>query len=57
MVPGALATYVDSQADTRAAVQLLGHAPKFTLEQGLRRTLEWYSKDANERATVGATSR
>jgi UDP-glucose 4-epimerase len=45
-----------SQADTRAAVQLLGHAPKFTLEQGLRRTFEWYSKDANERATVGASS-
>jgi len=32
----------DSQADTRAAVAELGHAPKFTLEEGLRRTLEWY---------------
>lgn len=32
----------DSQADTTAAVRDLGHAPKFTLEEGLRRTLEWY---------------
>lgn len=32
----------DSQADTAAAVRDLGHAPKFTFEQGLRLTLEWY---------------
>jgi UDP-glucose 4-epimerase len=32
----------DSQADTRAAVKELGHAPRFTFEQGLRLTLEWY---------------
>jgi UDP-glucose 4-epimerase len=32
----------DSQADTAAAVRDLGHAPRFTLEEGLRRTLEWY---------------
>ena len=32
----------DSQADPTAAVRDLGHAPQFTLEQGLRRTLEWY---------------
>ncbi len=31
-----------SQADTTAAVRDLGHSPKFTLEEGLRRTLEWY---------------
>ena len=31
-----------SQADTTAAVRDLGHAPRFTLEQGLRRTLEWF---------------
>jgi UDP-glucose 4-epimerase len=31
-----------SQADTTAAVRDLGHAPRFSLEQGLRRTLEWY---------------
>jgi len=32
----------DSQADTTAALRELGHAPRFTLEEGLRRTLEWY---------------
>lgn len=32
----------DSQADTTAAVRDLGHDPKFTLEEGLRRTLAWY---------------
>lgn len=32
----------DSQADCTAAVRDLGHAPRFTLEQGLRRTLAWY---------------
>jgi nucleoside-diphosphate-sugar epimerase len=35
----------DSQADTTAAVRDLGHKPKFTLEEGLRRTLDWYAKD------------
>jgi nucleoside-diphosphate-sugar epimerase len=32
----------DSQADTTAAVAHLGHAPRFSLEEGLRRTLAWY---------------
>ncbi|MBI1895308.1 MAG: NAD-dependent epimerase/dehydratase family protein [Acidobacteria bacterium] len=32
----------DSQADITAAVRDLGHQPGFTLEEGLRRTLEWY---------------
>jgi nucleoside-diphosphate-sugar epimerase len=32
----------DSQACTSDAVKDLGHAPKFSLEEGLRRTLEWY---------------
>ncbi len=32
----------DSQADTTAAVRDLGHAPSFSLEEGLRRTLDWY---------------
>jgi UDP-glucose 4-epimerase len=32
----------DSQADTTAAVRDLGHDPQFTLEQGLKKTLDWY---------------
>jgi nucleoside-diphosphate-sugar epimerase len=33
-----------SQADTTAAARDLGHSPKFTLEEGLRRTLKWYRR-------------
>jgi len=32
----------DSQADTASAIRDLGHSPRFTIEEGLRRTLEWY---------------
>lgn len=32
----------DSQADTTAACRDLGHAPRFSFEEGMRRTLEWY---------------
>ena len=32
----------DSLADTTAAVRELGHAPRVSLEEGLRRTLAWY---------------
>jgi UDP-glucose 4-epimerase len=32
----------DSQADTTAAVRDLGHAPRFSFEEGMRRTLDWY---------------
>jgi nucleoside-diphosphate-sugar epimerase len=32
----------DSQADIQAAVRDLGHAPRFSFEEGLRLTLEWY---------------
>ena len=34
----------DSQADTTAAVRDLGHAPRFSFEEGMRRTLEWYRR-------------
>lgn len=34
----------DSQADTSSAVAALGHAPRFSFEEGMRRTLEWYRK-------------
>jgi UDP-glucose 4-epimerase len=32
----------DSQADTAAAARDLGYAPRFSFEEGMRRTLEWY---------------
>ena len=32
----------DSQADTTAAIRDLGHAPRFSFEEGMRQTLEWY---------------
>lgn len=32
----------DSQADTAAAIRDLNHSPRFTIEEGLRKTLEWY---------------
>jgi nucleoside-diphosphate-sugar epimerase len=38
----------DSQADTSAAIRDLGHDPKFSLEDGLRRTFEWYKQDSAE---------
>ncbi|MGA3187276.1 MAG: SDR family oxidoreductase [Bryobacteraceae bacterium] len=31
-----------SMADTTAAKAALGHAPKFTIETGLKKTLDWY---------------
>ena len=36
----------DSQADTTAAVRDLGHAPRFSFEDGMRRTFEWYRQTA-----------
>ena len=34
----------DSQADTTAAVRDLGHAPRYSFEEGMRLTLEWYRR-------------
>ncbi len=44
----------DSQADTEAAKRYLSHAPRFSLEEGLRRTLAWYrqQQSAQSSATV-----
>jgi UDP-glucose 4-epimerase len=36
----------DSQAETATAVRELGHAPKFSFEEGMRLTLEWYRKNS-----------
>jgi nucleoside-diphosphate-sugar epimerase len=35
-----------SQADTAAAERDLGHNPRFTFEQGLRETLDWYRAES-----------
>jgi UDP-glucose 4-epimerase len=42
----------DSQADTTAAVRDLGHSPRFTFEEGMRRTLEWYRQEVAAMARV-----
>ena len=44
----------DSQADTTAAVRELGHQPRFTFEQGLRLTLDWYRASLEEKQLAGA---
>jgi UDP-glucose 4-epimerase len=36
----------DSQADITAATRDLGHAPRFSFEEGMRRTLEWYRQSS-----------
>lgn len=46
-----------SQADTTAAVHELEHAPRFSFEQGLRLTLDWYRADLERKESgerVGA---
>jgi UDP-glucose 4-epimerase len=40
----------DSQADTTLAVRDLGHAPRFSFEEGMRRTLEWYRGESQRGA-------
>jgi UDP-glucose 4-epimerase len=43
----------DSMAGTERAESGLGHAPRFTIEEGLKRTLEWYRQDqAQAQATA-----
>jgi len=42
----------DSQADITAAVRDLGHAPRYSFEEGMRLTLEWYRQQAHERAAA-----
>lgn len=44
----------DSQADVTAAVQELGHAPRFTFEEGLRLTLAWYRESLSGKAQTSA---
>lgn len=39
----------DSQADTTLAVRDLGHAPKFSFEEGMKLTLEWYRRDLSRK--------
>jgi nucleoside-diphosphate-sugar epimerase len=43
----------DSQADVTAAVRDLDHSPRFTLEQGLRLTLDWYRQDVAAASASG----
>ncbi len=40
-----------SQADITAAVTELGHSPRFTFEEGLRLTLDWYRADLKRQQT------
>jgi nucleoside-diphosphate-sugar epimerase len=42
----------DSQADTTELVREVGHNPRFTLEEGFRRTLEWYRIDQRARSVL-----
>jgi UDP-glucose 4-epimerase len=42
-----------SQADITAAVRELGHAPRFTFEQGLRLTLDWYRATLAHKKNTG----
>ena len=46
----------DSQADTSAAARELGHQPRFSFEEGLRLTLEWYRAELGRKEMAGAGS-
>jgi nucleoside-diphosphate-sugar epimerase len=43
----------DSQADTELARRDLGHSPRFSFEEGMRATLEWYRQQREAAATAG----
>jgi UDP-glucose 4-epimerase len=45
-----------SQADIAAAVKELAHQPRFSIEQGLRLTLDWYRADLARKATFSGSS-
>ena len=44
----------DSQADVTAAVKELGHKPRFSFEEGLRLTLDWYRASLEKPIPAGA---
>ena len=44
----------DSQADVTAAVKELGHKPRFSFEEGLRLTLDWYRTSLEKPVPAGA---
>ncbi len=46
--PPRLGDVRDSQADVAAAARDLGHAPRYSFEEGLRLTLDWYRKHRNQ---------
>lgn len=46
----------DSQAETTAAVRELGHSPRFSIEEGLRRTLQWYRESLSGRAASAVSA-
>lgn len=48
--PGRPGDVRHSQADTAAAVRELGHQPRFSFEQGLKLTLDWYRADLARKA-------
>jgi nucleoside-diphosphate-sugar epimerase len=53
--PSRAGDVLHSQADVTAAVRELGHSPRFSFEEGLRLTLDWYRADLKRKGQlVGA---
>jgi nucleoside-diphosphate-sugar epimerase len=53
--PSRAGDVLHSQADVTAAVRELGHSPRFSFEEGLRLTLDWYRADLKHKGQlVGA---